>query len=109
MEEEVCKFGKFGFCKFKEGCKKKHYVEVCESLSKCKNINECQKRHPKTCRKFKLGNDCTFGEDYAYNHHDIIDREKNDLKEKVENLEKTVSELTKKKGNGTNFVPTQYS
>ena len=43
-----------------------------------------------------MGNDCRFRDDCAYNHHDIIDKEKNDLKEKVENLEKTVSELTNK-------------
>jgi hypothetical protein len=97
MEAEVCKFGKFGFCKFKESCKRKHFVEICESQSKCKDIKECQKRHPKPCRRFTQGNECRFKEDCAYNHTDSIqDKEKNDLKEKVENLEKTVIELTKK-------------
>ena len=97
MEVEVCMFGKFGFCKFKEGCKRKHFEEICESQSKFKNIKECQKRHPKPCRRFTQGNECRFKEDCAYNHTDSIqDKEKNDLKEKVENLEKTVIELTKK-------------
>ena len=98
MKDEVCKFGKFGFCKYKEGCHRKHYTEVCESLSECRNIKECPKRHPKICRRyFSSGYECQFKEDCAYTHSKIDnDEEKNKLKEKVEILEKTVIELSNK-------------
>ena len=97
MEDEVCKFSKFGFCKFKKGCKRKHFSEICENLSTCKNITECHKRHPKLCKRFKTGNDCRFNGDCAYYHTDTNeDEEKCKLKEKVEILEKTVANLTNK-------------
>ena len=96
MEDEVCQFGKFGFCKYKEGCKRKHFNKICESL-RCINIKECPRRHPKTCRRFNSGQECRFKEECAYNHiRKNPDEEQIILKEKVEVLEKTVSELTKK-------------
>ena len=49
MEDEVCKFQKNGFWKFKEVCIKKHFIKLCDSLSGCKEIKHCQKRHPKNC------------------------------------------------------------
>ena len=97
MEDEVCKFWKFGFCKHKEGCKRKHFSEVCVNLSNCKNIKECPRRHPKTCKRFVSGIDCRFNDDCAYTHLGTNqNEEQNKLKEKVERLEKTVIELTKK-------------
>ena len=96
MEDEVCQFGKFGFCKYKEGCKRKHFNKICESL-RCINIKECPRRHPKTCRRFNSGQECRFKEECAYNHiRKNPDEEQIILKEKVEVIEKTVSELTKK-------------
>ena len=99
MEDEVCQFGKYGFCKFKGGCRRKHYTEVCEKLSGCKSIKECHKRHPKICRRhFTSGNQCKFKEDCAYTHSKINhDEEKNHLKEKVEILEKKNSDRFKQK------------
>ena len=95
MELEVCRFGKFGFCRFKESCKRKHFLEVCESKSQCKNIKECHKRHPKPCRRFNLEQECIFKGDCAYSHCDSnLDSENNELKAKVEDLEKRVIELT---------------
>ena len=95
MEDEVCKHGKFGFCKFKQGCKKKHFTEVCENLSRCNNMNECEKRHPKACRRFKAENECRFKKDCAYSHIESWhDQEKNMLKEKIEILENTVKDLS---------------
>ena len=97
MGDEVCQFGKFGFCKFKESCKRKHYSEVCESLSMCTNIKECPKRHPKMCRRLNSENKCRFKEECAYNHKRIKPNEDvNVLKDKVDILENTVKELTKK-------------
>ena len=43
MEGEICKFQKFGFCKFKGGCKRKHLTQICESILRCKDINQGEK------------------------------------------------------------------
>ena len=50
MEEKLCMYSKFGFCKFKHNCRRKHYTEECYN-SNCKDKNTCQKRHPKNCKK----------------------------------------------------------
>ena len=52
MEEEVCTYYKFGFCKFKSICKRQHFDQKCENLSICRDIAKCMKRHPKTCKRF---------------------------------------------------------
>ena len=97
MEDEVCKYGKFGFCKFKKRCKRRHFTEVCENLSRCTKINECEKRHPKTCRRFTVENECWFKNDCAYSHMESREvPEKNELKEKVEILKKTINYLNYK-------------
>ena len=89
MEEEVCKFYKFGFCKFQEFCKGKHLKQICESQAECKNTEQCHKRHPKSCKRFNSGNGCKHGEKCAYNHKgDVKVREVTELKEKINNLEK---------------------
>ena len=97
MEDEVCQYDKFGFCRFKESCKRKHYSEVCENLSMCINIKKCPKRHPKMCRRFNTDNICRFKEECAYSHKRInANEDVNGLKDKVDKLEKMVKELTKK-------------
>ena len=61
------------------------------------NIKECHKRNPEHCRRFKLEQECKFKEDCAYSHCDRNqEKENNELKEKVEDLEKKVIELTNK-------------
>ena len=97
MEDEVCKYWKFVFCKFKKGCKRRHFTEVCENLSRCTNINECEKKHPKICRRFTVESECQFKNDCAYRHMESRqDQEKNKLKRKVEILEKTINYLNNK-------------
>ena len=39
MEAEVCKFGKLGFCKFKEGCRKRS-VRNYQIAIKSKNVKK---------------------------------------------------------------------
>ena len=101
MEDEICQFQKFGYCKFEEKCKRKHLKEVCDSLSRCQNKKECQKRHPKRCRRFDSESSCRFQEKCAYDHQACeIDEEKKELKEKVKHLEEKVVQLAKKVENG---------
>ena len=35
MEEEICQYNKFGFCRYRSDCKKKHYKSECEHLDDC--------------------------------------------------------------------------
>ena len=84
----MCRFGKFGHCKFQKDCKRLHFTETCDSLSKCNDINSCKKRHPKDCKRFETGEGCRFKE-CSYNHQfKSKEKDMNDLKEKVEGLEK---------------------
>ena len=55
--ENVCRFHKFGFCKFKSDCKNKHIEEICEEKSCDK---KCDKRHPKPCKYFVNFGDCKW-------------------------------------------------
>ena len=43
MEEQRCQYWKFGFCKFKDVCKKIHVKEECKDLSNCQQIKSCKK------------------------------------------------------------------
>ena len=98
MEGEVCQFGKFGFCKFQaRGCRKKHFIEVCDSLSKCNDTKICNKRHPKLCIRVHSGTGCRFNDECAYSHKDSKEvEEKNEMKETLDILQKKVQELTSK-------------
>ena len=96
MEEEPCQFSKYGFCKFKDSCKRKHYNEDCKDSSNCQNIKTCNKRHPKPCKRFGSGR-CRFQSECAYNHQNVPEtKSKCELTEKVEILEKIVWEITLK-------------
>ena len=97
MEGEVCHFQKFGYCKFRESCKIRHFSQVCESLSRCNDVKHCPKIHPRSCKRFASKNGCRHNEECAYNHNDHKQLEEdNNTKEKVSRLEKMVDDLTKK-------------
>ena len=93
----MCSFDKFGFCKFKEGCKKAHFAQICQDLSGCKDITQCEKRHPKNCKKYSSVNGCRHGEKCANNHNVTKhDGERIISKDKVEILEKKVVDMARK-------------
>ena len=97
MEEEVGQYDKFGFCRYRNECKKKHFKSECEYLDGCKTPKSCQKRHPKRCRKYDSGH-CRFESDCSYKHlKPKTNEEHQQLKEKVEALEKVVQIVTEKK------------
>ena len=58
----VCRYNKFGFCKFKESCRILHVNDdpLCV-------LQECKKRHPKKC-KFHRYNKCKCKENCAFSH-----------------------------------------
>ena len=97
----ICKQNQFGYCKFKDLCKRKHVIEICE-IDSC-DQSECEKRHPKICIYFKRYKMCKFGKFCKYKHATFeSDFEKNlkkefcDLKNRMEALERTVIEKNDK-------------
>ena len=93
MEQEVCLYQKYGFCKFKDSCMKKHLKEECKDLNSCKTKKICDKRHPKLCRRYVSDQNCTYGEDCEYLHEggEKIP-EGNKLEKRVEELENIIKE-----------------
>ena len=106
MSEEVCLYNKFGFCKFKESCRRYHCKETCKE-EKCKDKNICRKRHPRKCKKFLSEKGCRFGDDCSYKHLSPIQlpKEKDDLAVKVELLTSVVEKMAKK----INLLETEVS
>lgn len=74
VDEPHCQFSKYGFCRFRETCKRKHYNEIRKDSSGCQQIQTCQRRHPKPCKRFASG----------------------EHTEKIDMLEKIVWEITPK-------------
>ena len=79
-QQNVCGYFKYGFCKFKEHCRKMHEKKICEN-SKCE-VKKCNLRHPKVCRYFRDYNFCKFGEYCCFKH---LEHANNDT---IENLVK---------------------
>ena len=94
MEEEPCMYSKFGFCKFKNQCKRKHYTEKCQENTPCKQQKTCPKRQPRDCKRIQQKEGCRFGDECGYNHDSVCETSKNnELKHKVIVLETTVADL----------------
>ena len=96
MEGEACQYSKFGFCKFKDMCERKHFTEECDKNSKCQDTNTCDKRQPKNCNGYYSGN-CRFKNDCAYKHQsNFANQDQCEIQEKVKFLENIVLELSLK-------------
>ena len=46
MEDEICQHSKYGFCKYKDSCKRKHFGECCNDMSNCQLIKAATKDTP---------------------------------------------------------------
>ena len=98
VSENVCLYRKFGHCKYSGTCKFRHIETICENMN-C-DIESCEKRHPRDCRFFSDFARCKFGEYCSFKHRprsetNLLNVEIDNLKAKVENLEKLVSEKDK--------------
>ena len=93
-QNQICRYNKFGFCKFGEVCRKRHVSEKC--LESSCEILSCNLRHPKICKYFKEFRRCKFGEYCCFDHtesgSELLEKRANDLIMKVENLEKKLEE-----------------
>ena len=103
MDSHICQHHKFGYCRFKDQCKKEHLKEKCQSLSACTEVKSCNKRHPKACKRFVFEKFCRFNDDSAYLHltrddskeaHNEVIEDINNLKAEVDLLKRTVQSLS---------------
>ena len=88
----ICTFNKYGYCKYKEVCRKQHINEKCVDSS-C-DIRRCSLRYPRVCKFYKFYKMCKF-DHCAFLHVDSDDDYEN-LKIKTDNLEKKLSDMDDK-------------
>ena len=87
----LCSYFKFGYCKHREYCQKRHVKELCE-LSSC-DIANCDKRHPIKCKFYRYYGQCKF-DPCMFSHKrddDGIDALKKEMEMVVENIRKVES------------------
>ena len=88
--QNVCRYFKFGFCKYTVNCRFLHVKENCESQD-C-DVSSCNLRHPKICRFFRDYSRCKFGEWCCFRHvHKNIESDK-EILDRINNLEKLIAE-----------------
>ena len=87
--ENVCRFFKFGFCKFKLNCRYKHVTKVCDD-EKC-NQETCQNRHPRICKYYVNFGSCKLGSNCAYAHKIQRKEENGRLEQKLDELARIIS------------------
>jgi uncharacterized C2H2 Zn-finger protein len=101
--EDICKFNKFGYCKYKNKCEKDHVREQCKDGQNCESVKSCTLRHPKMCKRITLEGLCRFGEKCAYSHqrisnfpsleHENVHEDVKVLKAEVNSLKKALKSL----------------
>ena len=89
VQGSICKFNKFGFCKFGNKCFRKHENKECEIIN-C-DIESCSLRHPKKCRFYFEFKYCKFGTFCRYKH----EKSSNEVSSEIENLKHTIECLKK--------------
>ena len=89
--ETVCRYNKFGYCKFGVKCFRKHENRICENVG-CPTLN-CPLRHPKKCRYFQEFHYCKFGTFCKFSHKIV---ENGDAKKELDDLKKEIKRLEEK-------------
>ena len=96
MTEHICKYNKFGYCKFGAKCQFRHINVLC--LTENCNVHVCENRHPPICYYQRSYGRCKFTTFCKYSH----EKEKNecennenihDLRKKLEEKELQVNNL----------------
>ena len=92
QNENVCKFNKYGFCKFRSTCRIQDNIEICSKIG-CE-IDKCSLRHHKVCRYYRDIGYCKYGEWCLFKHESKVSKEINDVVKKIDsNHEKYDSNL----------------
>ena len=97
--QNVCSWFKYGYCRHRESCRKRHNQEVCDE-SNC-NIYRCIKRHPKTCKYYLNYGRCKFNPCaflHKNNDENVENLKKDNLEivRKLEAIDRNLKELEKK-------------
>ena len=83
--QNICNFNKFGFCKFRDRCRKQHVNDKCENSS-C-DISVCMRRHPRRCKYYSEYKRCKYGEWCRFEHvENVSNVEIDDLKKENESI-----------------------
>ena len=83
--QNICNFNKFGFCKFRDRCRKQHVNDKCENSS-C-DISVCILRHPRRCKFYSEYKRCKYGEWCRFEHVENLNNvEIDDLKKENESI-----------------------
>ena len=88
MKQNVCRYNKYGYCKFGDKCQFRHNNALCVN-KKC-NVFDCEKRHPVVCKYFNNFKKCKFS-NCAYKHEAANDG--NEIGEKIKKLETRMNEI----------------
>ena len=97
--QTVCSFYKFGYCKHKEYCRKRHVKETCENLA-C-DISTCDYRHPKVCKWYRDYHKCKF-DPCLFLHKandtkiDMLKKENEAISKNIQNIENALKDLDAK-------------
>ena len=108
--QNVCLWNKFGYCKHKECCRKRHVKELCENNT-CDILN-CIFRHPKNCRYYRDYGKCKFNpcmflhvkKDRDDDEIVNLRNENESVKKKLETIENEMSELDAKIVKSENII-----
>ena len=93
QDQNVCKYNKYGFCKFRTTCRKQHIKKIC-SKNGCES-EKCYLRHPKVCRYYREIGYCKFGEWCLFKHESNVNKKMEEAIKKAESeIEKHKNDLT---------------
>ena len=88
MKDNMCRYNKYGFCKYGDKCHFRHENVVCV-VKKC-TVLDCDKRHPVTCKYYRNFKRCKYLY-CAYKHEKESDVNEND--ERIEMIEVTLKNV----------------
>ena len=93
-QQNVCRYFKFGFCKFAMQCRLMHINQICENPS-C-DIKACNLRHPRICNYYRDYRRCKFGQWCYFKHENILDNIQSDNLNTIERIN-AIENLLKEK------------
>ena len=103
----ICSFNQFGYCKYKEECRKHHIDDIC-SDSSCDFLT-CKLRHPRLCNWYSEYGRCKFNP-CKFKHEEkdetmkTIVRENQEVMSKLEEVEKSLIELRERENETTENI-----
>ena len=98
-QQNVCRFYKFGFCKYKDNCRNMHIHEKCDNRSY--EIKICSLRHPRKCSFYRDYKRCKYSEWCQYDH---VDNEVDSLTNQFEENKRKITELEKHIQNKEKYI-----